>query len=55
MLFRSVGAYMTYRKAEDMINHPEEVINKIVENRMNEVLKNLPLPKLPGGREFKIF
>ena len=51
----AVGAYITYKKAEDMINHPEEVINHIVENRMNELLKNLPLPKIPGTKDFKIF
>ena len=51
----AVGAYMTYKKAEDIINHPEQMIDKIVENKMNDLLKNLPLPKLPGGRDFKIF
>ena len=51
----AVGAYITYKKAEDMINHPEKVIDHIVETRMNELLKNLPLPKLPGTKDFKIF
>lgn len=51
----AVGAYVTYKKAEDMINHPEEMINKIVEHRVNDLLKNLPLPKIPGTRDFKIF
>ena len=51
----AVGAYMTYKKAEDMINHPEQMIDKVVENKMNDLLKNLPIPKLPGARDFKIF
>ena len=51
----AVGAYVTYKKAEDIINHPEQMIDKIVEHKMNEVLKNLPLPKIPGAKDFKIF
>lgn len=51
----AVGAYVTYKKAENVINHPEQMIDKIVENKMNDLLKNLPLPKLPGTKDFKIF
>ena len=47
----AVGAYVTYKKAENVINHPEQMIDKIVENKMNDLLKNLPLPKLPGTKE----
>jgi uncharacterized protein YneF (UPF0154 family) len=50
----AVGAYITYKKAEDMINNPEKLIDQIVEHKMNDLLKNLPLPKSPI-KDFKIF
>jgi hypothetical protein len=50
----AVGAYITYKKAESIINNPEKLIDDIVEHKMNDLLKNLPLPKSPI-KDFKIF
>jgi len=50
----AVGAYMTYKKAESIINNPEKLIDQIVDHKMNDLLKNLPLPKSPI-KDFKIF
>ena len=50
----AVGAYITYKKAESIINNPEKLIDEIVEHRMNDLLKNLPLPK-SSIKDFKIF
>jgi hypothetical protein len=50
----AVGAYVTYKKAESIINSPEKLIDEIVEKKMNTLLKNLPLPKSPI-KDFKIF
>ncbi len=49
-----VGAYITYKKAENIINHPEKLIDDIVEHKINDLLKNLPLPTSPI-KNFKIF
>ena len=49
-----VGAYITYKKAENIINHPEKLIDDIVEYKINDLLKNLPLPTSPI-KNFKIF
>jgi len=50
----AVSAYMTYKKAESIINNPEKLIDQIVDHKMNDLLKNLPLPKSPI-KDFKIF
>ena len=50
----AVGAYITYKKAESIINNPEKLIDEIVDHKMNDLLKNLPLPK-SAIKEFKIF
>jgi hypothetical protein len=53
-----IGAYFTYKKAEDIINNPEQIINKIVDNKMNTLLKGLSVPGIPKElpiKQFKIF
>lgn len=50
----AVGAYITYKKAESIINNPEKLIDDIVEHKMDDLLKNLPLLKSPI-KDFKIF
>lgn len=50
----AVGAYITYKKAESIINNPEKLIDQIVDHKMNDLLKNLSLPKSPV-KDFKIF
>jgi hypothetical protein len=52
-----VGAYVTYRKAEEVLNNPEKYINqvvgKVVEEQVNKAFEKLPIPKLNSSR-FKL-
>ena len=52
-----VGAYVTYKKAEQVLNNPEKYINqvvdKIVEEQVNKAFEKLPIPKLNTGK-FKL-
>ena len=52
-----VGAYMTYKKAEQVLNNPEKYINqvvdKVVEEQVNKAFEKLPIPKLNTGK-FKL-
>ena len=52
-----VGAYITYKKAETIINHPEDFVNsivdKVVENQVNKAFEKLPIPKL-NTEKFKL-
>ena len=43
------GAYVTYKKAEAILNNPEEFVGKVVENQVNEAFEKLPIPKLNTG------
>ena len=49
-----VGAYVTYKKAEQVLNNPEKYINqvvdKVVEDQVNKVFQKLPIPKLNTGK-----
>jgi hypothetical protein len=40
------GAYVTYKKAEAILNNPEEFVGKVVENQVNKAFEKLPIPKL---------
>ena len=40
------GAYVTYKKAEVILNNPEQFIGKVVENQVNKAFEKLPIPKL---------
>ena len=52
-----VGAYITYKKAEQVLNNPEKYINqmvdKVVEEQVSKAFEKLPIPKLNTGK-FKI-
>jgi hypothetical protein len=52
-----VGAYVTYKKAEQILNNPEkyinQVVNKVVEEQVNKAFEKLPIPKLNTGK-FKL-
>jgi NAD-dependent SIR2 family protein deacetylase len=45
-----VGAYVTYKKAEVVLNNPEKYINqvvdKVVEDQVSKIIEKLPIPKL---------
>ena len=40
------GAYVTYKKAEVILNNPEQFVGKVVENQVNKAFEKLPIPKL---------
>ncbi len=48
-----VGAYVTYRKAEAILNNPEEFVGAVVEKQVSKALEKLPIPKL-NIKEFKM-
>ena len=48
-----VGAYITYQKAQKILDNPEEFVDAIVEKQVNKALEKLPIPKL-NTKEFKL-
>ena len=48
-----VGAYVTYKKAEAILNNPEEFVGAVVEKQVAKALEKLPIPKL-NIKEFKM-
>ena len=48
-----VGAYVTYKKAEAIINNPEDFVGAVVEKKINKAFEKLPIPKLNTGK-FKL-
>ena len=40
------GAYVIYKRAEAILNNPEEFVGKVVEGQVNKALDKLPIPKL---------
>jgi hypothetical protein len=45
-----VGAYMTYKKAEAILNNPEKFVGAVVEKQVNKAFEKLPIPKLNTGK-----
>jgi len=52
-----VGAYITYKKAETVLNNPEKYINqvvdKVVEEQVSKIVEKLPIPNLNTSK-FKL-
>ena len=48
-----VGAYITYQKAQKILNNPEQFVGKVVENQVNKAFEKLPIPKLNSDK-FKL-
>ena len=52
-----VGAYVTYKKAEQVLNNPEKYINqvvdKVVEEQVNKAFEKLPIPKI-NNQKFRL-
>ena len=44
-----VGAYITYQKAQKILDNPEEFVGKVVEKQVNKAFEKLPVPKLNTG------
>ena len=47
------GAYVTYKKAEVILNNPERFVDQIVERQIAKTLENLPIPKI-NTEKFRI-
>ena len=47
------GAYVTYQKAQKILNNPEEFVGAVVEKQVNKVFEKLPIPKL-NTEKFKL-
>ena len=47
------GAYVTYQKAQKILDNPEEFVGKVVENQVNKAFEKLPIPKL-NSEKFKL-
>ena len=45
-----VGAYMTYKKAEAILNNPEDFVGAVVEKQVSKAFEKLPIPKLNTGK-----
>jgi len=48
------GAYVTYQKAQKILDNPEEFVGAVVEKQVNKAFENLPIPKLNTDK-FKLF
>jgi uncharacterized membrane protein YukC len=40
------GAYTTYKKAEAILNNPEDFVSAVVEKQISKALEKLPISKL---------
>ena len=47
------AAYLTYQKAQKILNNPEEFVNAVVEQQVNKAIEKLSIPKL-NTKEFKL-
>jgi hypothetical protein len=48
-----VGAYITYQKAQKILDNPEEFVGKVVDRQVQKAFEKLPVPKL-NTKEFKL-
>ena len=44
-----VGAYITYQKAQKILDNPEEFVGKVVDRQVQKAFEKLPIPKLNTG------
>ena len=47
------GAYVTYQKAQKILDNPEEFVGAVVEKQVNKAFEKLPIPKL-NTNNFKL-
>lgn len=40
------AAYTTYKKAEVILNNPEQFVGKVIESQVNKAFEKLSIPKL---------
>ena len=43
------GAYVTYQKAQKILDNPEEFVGAVVEKQVSKAIEKLPIPKLNTG------
>ena len=43
------GAYVTYQKAQKILDNPEEFVGKVVDRQVEKALGKLPIPKINTG------
>jgi len=44
-----VGAYITYQKAQKILDNPEEFVGAVVEKQVSKAFEKLPIPNIKGG------
>ncbi len=44
-----VGAYITYQKAQKILDNPEAFVGAVVEKQVSKAFEKLPIPKLNTG------
>jgi len=49
-----VGAYITYQKAQKILENPEQFVGAVVEKQVSKAFEKLPIPKL-NTEKFKLF
>jgi hypothetical protein len=47
------GAYVTYQKAQKILNNPEAFVGAVVEKQVSKAFDKLPIPKL-NTEKFKL-
>ena len=47
------AAYVTYKKAEAILNNPEQFVGAVVEKQVSKAFEKLPIPKL-NTEKFKL-
>jgi hypothetical protein len=45
-----VGAYVTYKKAEAILNNPEDFVGAVVEKQVSKAFEKLPIPNINTGK-----
>ncbi len=43
------GAYVTYQKAQKILDNPEEFVGAVVEKQVSKAIEKLPIPKFNSG------
>ena len=44
-----VGAYVTYQKAQKILDNPEEFVSAVVDKQINKITEKFNVPKLNTG------
>jgi hypothetical protein len=47
------GAYVTYQKAQKILDNPEQFVGAVVEKQVSKAFEKLPIPKL-NTEKFKL-